>query len=340
MKTIINAAVILMLLSGCASVDVDDTIEFRSDDENDKIEVYIEDRLFTSFFYPDDMEKPVLWPIYTISGKDITRGYPYDPKPFERADHPHHVGLWLNFGDVNGLDFWNHSFAINPDNRDRYGSIKFNNVVSQNPARGELTVSSDWVDHEDSVLLTEETTFIFGEQNGMRTIERRSHLTAEQNVQFRGNKEGLLGLRVDKAFEEPTESPQRYLDEQGNINEERTVRTEGRNGVYRNADGDIGGDVWGERSPWVALEGEMDGEVITIAIFDNQENLYYPAWSHARGYGLFAVNNLGGRDMHDDAEDVEINLSAGESILFTHLIVIGGEMSDEELTQIFNDFNS
>src|SRR2546430_8598162 len=30
----------------------------------------------------------------------------------ERVDHPHHVGLWLNHGDVNGLDFWNNSDAI------------------------------------------------------------------------------------------------------------------------------------------------------------------------------------------------------------------------------------
>lgn len=39
------------------------------------------------------------------SGKVITRGYPMNPRPFERMDHPHHVGLWFNFGDVNGLDF-------------------------------------------------------------------------------------------------------------------------------------------------------------------------------------------------------------------------------------------
>ncbi|MEX2395420.1 MAG: PmoA family protein, partial [Balneolales bacterium] len=250
-----------------------------------------------------------------------------------------HVGLWLNFGDVNGLDFWNNSFAIDEEDKHRYGSIKFKEVISQDPERGELIVGSDWVDNESNTLLNEETTFIFRETNGVRTIKRTSKLTAAQDAVIKGNKEGLLGLRVDRAFEEPSDSPQRFLDSQGNVTEVRIENTDGVNGVYRNADGQIGGDVWGERSPWVALRAEKDEEVITVTIFDNQNNPYYPAWSHARGYGLFGVNNLGGKGMHDDAEDVEINLSPGESVSFTHLVVVGGDMSDEELTQMFNDFN-
>ncbi|MEX0779907.1 MAG: PmoA family protein [Balneolales bacterium] len=337
MKIILT--MIFTLLISSASADSNEEIEFRPDEAENKIGVYIGGELFTNFFYPDDMEKPVLYPILTASGKDITRGYPYNPRPFERTDHPHHVGLWLNFGDVNGLDFWNNSFAIDEEDKHRYGSIKFKEVISQDPERGELIVGSDWVDNESNTLLNEETTFIFRETNGVRTIKRTSKLTAAQDAVIKGNKEGLLGLRVDRAFEEPSDSPQRFLDSQGNVTEVRIENTDGVNGVYRNADGQIGGDVWGERSPWVALRAEKDEEVITVTIFDNQNNPYYPAWSHARGYGLFGVNNLGGKGMHDDAEDVEINLSPGESVSFTHLVVVGGDMSDEELTQMFNDFN-
>ena len=39
------------------------------------------------------------------------------------------MGLWLNFGDVNGLDFWNNSLAVKPENKHRYGSIKFNETT-------------------------------------------------------------------------------------------------------------------------------------------------------------------------------------------------------------------
>jgi hypothetical protein len=328
---------IVLILTGCANTS--DKVEFVSDQENSKIEVYLEGEHFTSFFYPDDLEKPVLYPIYTASGIEITRGYPYNPRPYERYDHPHHVGLWFNFGDVNGLDFWNNSFAVNPDNKHRYGSIKFEEVTRKDPATGELAVKSSWRDIEGTPLIEEETTFIFGGENGTRTIKRISKLTAVQEVHMQGNKEGLLGLRVDRAFEAPANSPQRLLDAEANVIEERTLNNDGINGVYRNADGQEGGDVWGQRSPWVALSAEKEEEVVTISIFDHKDNPFYPAWSHARGYGLFAVNNLGGRDMFDDAEDVDIRLAEGESISFSHLVVIGGEMNDQELNQIFDKFN-
>ncbi|MEX2564919.1 MAG: PmoA family protein [Cyclobacteriaceae bacterium] len=331
----------LLISAGCASTNgTNPKVEFIPDEVNNELEIYIDDKLFTNFFYPDNMEKPVLYPIYTSSGKDITRGYPYNPKPFERYDHPHHVGLWLNFGDVNGLDFWNNSFAVNPENKHKYGSIRFREIISQDPGSGVLVAGSDWVDNDNNILLNEETTFVFNENDGVRSIKRTSTLTAVQDVRFQGNEEGLLGLRVDRAFEEPADSPQRLLDGQGNMKDERILDNEGVNGAYRNADGDRGSAVWGERSPWVALSAEKEEEVITIAIFDHHANPYYPAWSHARGYGLFAVNNLGGRDMHNDAEEVEINLSPGESISFTHLIIIGEDMTDDELNQIHNQFNN
>jgi hypothetical protein len=338
MKIIRLIALIAMLLpTGCGNSNGE--VEFRHDTANTRVDVLINGNFFTSYFYPGDSEKPVLYPIYTASGKEITRGYPYAPRPFERVDHPHHVGLWLNFGDVNGLDFWNNSFNISPENKHRYGSIKFRNIIGEVPEEGILVAASDWIDINQNILLNEETTFIFSEKKGIRYINRTSKLTAVQDVTFKGNKEGLLGLRMDRAFEEPANRPERLLDGQGKLTNELIVHNTGVNGVYRNAEGYTGGDVWSKRSPWVALSAEKDGEIITVAIFDKKDNPYYPAWSHARGYGLFAVNNLGGKGMHAREQDVEIKLAPGQSISFTHLIVIGGDLSNEELVRIAGDFN-
>jgi hypothetical protein len=80
-------------------------------------------------------------------GTVVTRGWPLNPRPGERVDHPHHVGLWFNYENVNGLDFWNNSDAIKPagpleDGHDRPSRI----VSAQGGAeRGELTTDSDWV---------------------------------------------------------------------------------------------------------------------------------------------------------------------------------------------------
>src|SRR5690606_42152228 len=59
---------------------------------------------FTSYVYTENLKKPVLYPIKTADGALVTRGFPLKNRPFERTDHPHHIGLWLNYGDVNGLD--------------------------------------------------------------------------------------------------------------------------------------------------------------------------------------------------------------------------------------------
>ncbi|MDP3916435.1 MAG: PmoA family protein [Bacteroidota bacterium] len=338
MKTFCITAVVLLFAANIGQAAKKETVEFKNFKSEKKVEVFVGGNLFTAFIYPDNMEKQSLYPIASASGKLITRGYPLDPRPFERTDHPHHVGLWLNFGDVNGLDFWNNSFAIKPADKPKYGTVKFRKVVNENPAKGTLVTSSEWVDVNDKVLLNEETTFVFEGTGNLRTIERTSKLTATQKVTFTENKEGLIGLRLDRAFEEPATKPDKFLDANGIVTEVPIMNNEGVNGVYRNAEGISGGDVWSKRSPWVALRANKEGEILTVVIIDNAKNPNYPAWSHARGYGLFATNNLGGRAFDKNAAPVKIILNEGESIVFKHKIVIGGDLSNSEINKLSKNF--
>ena len=324
----------VFFLNSCQSQKV----EFKNNDAEKKVEVYIGGQFFTAFIYPDDMEKQTLYPVLSASGKTITRGFPNAPRPFERTDHPHHVGLWFNFGDVNGLDFWNNSFAIKPEDKPHFGAIKFKKIVAENPGKGELVTQSDWVDNDGNVLMNEETSFVFSGKENLRTIERTAKLTAVQPVTFTENKEGMLGFRLDRAFEEPSKKPEKFLDANGNVTEVPVLNNEGVNGVYRNANGDTGGDVWGKRSQWVALRADKEGEIITIVEIDNPQNPNYPAWSHARGYGLFATNSLGGRNFDKNAEPVQLVLNAGESVVFKYKIVVGGDLSDAEISDIAKSF--
>jgi hypothetical protein len=339
MKNVVLFTVILILCSGCIEArKTASRVDFTHDGANKKMDVSINGKYFTSFIYPDDMEKPVLYPIVTISEKEITRGYPLHPRPFERTDHPHHVGLWFSFGDVNGLDFWNNSFAIKPEDKPRYGSIKFREIVEADSIAGKLVTESDWVDFNNDVLLNEKTTYLFSENDSVRTIERITELTARQQVTFTENKEGLVGMRMDRAFEEPSDKPEKFLDAGGNVTEVPVLNNEGVNGVYWNAEGLKGGDVWGKRSRWVALRAEKEGEVITVVLLDHPQNPYYPGWSHARGYGLFAHNNLAGRAVDKSAQPVKSELQLGEKVVFKHMVVIGGDLADERINTFSTDF--
>lgn len=313
-------------------------VQFKQVDKEKKVEVFVDNKFFTAFIYPDNMEKQSLYPIIASSGKIITRGYPLQPRPFERTDHPHHVGLWFNFGDVNGLDFWNNSFAIPTAEKPKYGKIAFDKIVSLNSKLGKLIVSANWIDINKNVLLNEKTSYVFSGKGNTRIIERITQLTAKNQVTFTENKEGLIGMRLDRAFEEPATKPEVFLDAKGVETLVPVLNNEGVNGVYRNAEGFKAGEVWGKRSKWVALRAVKEGEVITIVILDHPTNLNYPAWSHARGYGLFASNNIGGRAFDKNATPIKKVLAAGEQMVFKHKIIIGGDLTDEEINQFAADF--
>ena len=313
-------------------------VQFKQVDKDKKVEVFVDNKFFTAFIYPDNMEKQSLYPIIASSGKMITRGFPLQPRPFERTDHPHHVGMWFNFGDVNGLDFWNNSFAIPAAEKPKYGKIAFDKIISLNSKSGKLIVSANWMDINKHVLLNEQTSYVFSGKGNSRIIERITQLTAKNQVTFTENKEGLLGIRLDRAFEEPATKPEVFLDAKGFETLVPVLNNEGVNGVYRNAEGFKGGDVWGKRSKWVALRAVKEGEVITIVILDHPNNFNYPAWSHARGYGLFASNNIGGRAFDKNASPVKKVLAEGDQIVFKHKIIIGGDLSDAEINQLAVDF--
>lgn len=314
-------------------------ISFKPLDKERKVEVYIGGKLFTAFIYPDNMEKQSLYPIINARGKFITRGFPLKPRAFERTDHPHQVGLWFNFGDVNGLDFWNNSFAIKEADKPKYGSIRFNKIESINAKNGSLVVSANWVDINNAILLSELTTYTFYGKGNLRTIVRETHLTAKQEVKFTENKEGLIGLRVDRSFEEPATVAETFLDAKGIETKVPVLNNEGVNGVYRNVEGAQGASVWGKRSNWVALRAIKEDETITIAILDHSKNTNYPAWSHARGYGLFAMNNLGGRNFDKNTAAVQLILQPRQTVVFKHKLVIGDDLTDESINKMAMDFN-
>ena len=175
------------------------------DKVNPQVHVTINGKHFTDFFFPDTIAKPVLYPIKAPNGTTITRGFPLQPIPGEPTDHPHHLGLWLNFGDVNGLDFWNNSFAIPANEKHKYGTVRFVKILEQkNGESGKLSYAANWNNPTGSTLLEETTELEFREINGVWVIDRTTTLLAKTAVQFKDNKEGLLGLRMAHELQIPT----------------------------------------------------------------------------------------------------------------------------------------
>src|SRR5688500_747931 len=168
------------------------TIENRAAEKH--IDILVDGKLFTSYQWPDSVMKPVLYPIINASGTEITRGYPLHPRGGERTDHPHHVGMWLNYGNVNGLDFWGNSFDIPEDTRNKTGGwIRHVKVGEMEGGKnnGKLETFASWQDPTGKEVLGEKTEFYFIIDGNTRIIDRITTLTATGgDVNFKDTKEG------------------------------------------------------------------------------------------------------------------------------------------------------
>lgn len=278
---------------------------------------------FTSYVSPDIVKKPVLYPLRTATGTVVTRGFPLEPRPGEDHDHPHQVGLWLTYGDVNGLDFWGNREEIPESDRHKYGRIRHKSI---NSAEGNtLDVTMEWLAPDGTALFREDTRYVFSGTETRRGIDRLATLTAGGgDVQLPDTKEGMLGIRLAKELEQPSGD----------------VENDPRTGWYRNSEGLEGDDVWGKRANWVKLTGRLGGEQVSVSILDHSANPVHPTYWHARGYGLFAVNPFGVKDFTGGETTLDFSVPSGQSITFRHRILIdaGNAPSDDALNAEFAAF--
>jgi hypothetical protein len=300
-------------------------VQIINRDAERRVDVVIDGQPFTSYIWPTALKKPVLYPIRTAKGTLVTRGFPLDPRPGERVDHPHHVGLWFNYGNVDGYDFWNNSDAIEPANRSKMGTIVHRavTVAKSGAEEGVLETDSDWVAADGSVLLKEHTKYVFHGTPATRTIDRITTLTAgTKRVPLADNKEGVLGLRVTRALEHPSDKPEVFTDASGKPTAVAKLDNTGVTGRYLTSEGIVGDAAWGTRGRWCVLSGTVDAEPVAIAIFDHPANVGYPTYWHARGYGLFAANPLGQKDLSAGKDVLNYALEAGQPVTFRHRIEI------------------
>lgn len=336
---------IAILLVCCSVLSVYGQKGFSLVEKKDKkkVEILYNGKLVTAYCYFDSTEKPVLFPVKTLSGITVTRGFPIAPRAGERTDHPHHVGLWFNYESVNGLDFWNNSYAIPAERKPHYGSIKHQKVISSRNGKdkGELVTSSHWVDHRGTVLLEETTRFVFHARKNDLMIDRITTLKGvAPEVIFKDVKDGLLGFRVARELEMPSQQADKFVDANGNVTDVPVASNDGVTGMYTNKEGVRGDDTWAKRSQWTYLEGKKDGESVAVAIIDHPKNIGYPTYWHARGYGLFAANPLGQKIFSNGKEELNFTLKQGQSATFYHRVVIhsGSPLTPAAVDEWMNDF--
>jgi hypothetical protein len=301
-----------------------------------RVDIVVDGKPFTAYIWPEKVAKPVLYPVRSAGGTIITRGYPLEPRPGERVDHPHHVGVWFNYGNVNGFDFWNNSEAIKAEDAPKMGNIRHRAITlaKSGPDQGELEIDADWITGKQQLILKEHTRFVFRGEPGFRSIDRITTLQAlGEKVTFYDDKEGVLGMRVTRALEAPSEKAEVFTDANGRPTTVAKLDNTGVDGIYLTSEGKKGDAAWGTRGRWCNLSGRVGDEPVTITIFDYPENPGFPAYWHARGYGLFAANPLGQKIFSNGKQELNFSIAPQQSIKFRYRILISSEDASREKSE-------
>jgi hypothetical protein len=327
------ALVIFAALTASAATPKVDLVQGEN-----KIDVNIDGKLFTSYIYGDQLPKPSLIHIKTPSGIEVSRRYPLTELEGGSDDHLHHVGLFFTVDQVNGTNFWN-----NTSSSPQIKHIETKQAVGGQD-KGTLETISHWIDKNGQVVLEDNRTiaFITGENDGEYAIDYTVELTAKADkVVFEDTEEGVFAIRLSDYLREPKRGKRVEPDK------EIPAQSVKGTSMYFSSNGDkMAKGVWGKRARWIAIQGVKDDKVVGVAILNHPESLNYPTYWHARNYGLFSANPLGQGDFQrqDDYEKNEpiylnYTLKKGQTAHFRFKVIIyEGVKNQEQIEQRFKEF--
>ena len=292
-------------------------------EQETRVDVEVDGKFFTSFRWDERIKRPVLFPIMSVGGAFVTRGFPIETRDGETINHPHQVGASFSYGDVNGIDFWNTSTFRSDKELERMGRIVLRKIIGMKNGNGsgELETSSAWTHPNGKVLLVETTKYIFYAKGNLRWIDRLTTLTAnEEDVVFGDNKEGLFAIHLNVGLQQDNQFPVKITSASGVISE----RTNGDKltGKYLNSEGLVGEKIWGTSGNWASVTGRLGNEDLTVAVFDSPSNHNFPSNMMVRPYGLLALNPFGQKAFVPEKGERKFTLRSKQNLTFRHRLVI------------------
>lgn len=235
-----------------------DSLSFKENHE--KLDVFYDNVIFTSYQYPSELKKPFLGPVYSEKGDSFTR------TDLHHKEHPHQRSIFVGIGDVNGVDLWNE-----PENSGFLIKGKPKNIVTGS-SYASFDADNIWCDKDGNKLIDENRKFTFyNQKSDCRYVDIEITFKASYcDIVFGDTKEaGPLGIRVNEKIDVA------------------------HGGYMINSYGARGeSECWSKSAQWCLYGGKIDGNDCAIAVFDNESNERYPTCWHIRDYGLFAANNL------------------------------------------------
>jgi len=293
------------------------TVELTS--AQHQIDVNVDGRPFTTYYFSPDVAKPYLMPLRTAAGVIVTRGFPIandvSGQPRGPAFEPHQRPLYFGHGDIDGLDFWQEA-VFDQYYRD-HGHQAYGRMALKSPpeAHASSILARFTLNDPAGRVIGEETQSLsFQGDTQMRIVDCEFVLSATNGpLDIGDTKEGTFGIRLAAQLSAPHEH---MLNSNG---------VEGEKAI------------WGKRADWVAYSGTIDGKRVGIAVFDHPKSFRHPTTWHARAYGLLAANPFGLREFTgDENQDGAWTVRERKSVTFRYRVLIyDGELSAAQIGEAY-----
>lgn len=283
-----------------ADVALLDAAEFAVQRADDRIAVTRDGRPVGEYVFRDaKIPRPYWTRLHAPGGTPVSRRHP--PVAGEDAvDHDTmHPGLWLAFGDLNGVDFWRNK-----------GCIEYVRFVGE----PETDAEGVWFAIEDRYLAptgsevcrgVSEFRVVAGESlepavPGTVILMQFSLRSEREPLTFGPQHEMGLGIRVA--------TPLVVKNGSGTISASHGGRNEA--------------GTWGRVGTWWDYSGTIDGKRAGILLAAAQDNSR-AVWAHARDYGFLALNPTGPPRRPVDGEPSEpFTVAKGDTLRLKFAVLL------------------
>jgi hypothetical protein len=247
MKKIISTVLVIISLSNTFA-----QTKIVAQKFNSKIDILINNNLFTSYVLSQDEKYPFFFPVNGPSNASVTS--------LRNANYPHHSSLFFGCDRVNGGNYWQEGLE-----RGQIVSIRADILESGN----------------DKVIIENEC--IWRRPNASAPIKdtRRITITAPSKEVYQIDFDVTLEMLMDVIIEKTNHSLF-----SGRMDADLAVIN---GGTMINSNGEKGEkETFGKKAAWIDFYGKRGDKQEGMAIMQHPSNEWYPAPWFTRDYGFFS----------------------------------------------------
>jgi hypothetical protein len=245
--------------------------------------------------------------LHTADGIQVTRNHP-PVKGVDATDHDTlHPGLWLAFGDLNGIDYWR--------NKGRVEHLQFVREPQASDGQLSFSVEEKYVAADGAEVCRGVNTFRFIAGETMQPAVPGTLL--------------LWSTRLQRADGPLVFGPQHEMGLGFRIATPLVVK--GGSGSIRGSHGGLNeSGNWGLAATWWDYSGNIadrQAGILAVAAPDNTRSV----WAHARDYGFLALNPTGPPPGAKDVPSVAFTVPPGESLVLKFGVLLHSSPANDPL---------